>query len=137
MKFTFYNGGWWYYNEDLERIENVCGGWNCYIPTSEEIVEVDSWEDLDWSCLLDDSATTGWISPAGDFYGCAPREHDDIAHYILHSTERQLEEKGYVKIYRDAFSREYGWYSDKLRLTSAQLRVLEEKGLEIDEVFYD
>ena len=137
MKFTFYNGGWWYYNEDLERIENGCGGWNYHIPKPEEIVEANSWDDLDWSYLLDNTSITGWISPSGDFYGCAPRDHDDVAYYILHSTERELEKKGYVKIFRDAFSHEYGWYSDKLHLTSAQLHVLEEKGLEIDEVFYD
>ena len=94
MKFTFYNGGWWYYNEDLERIENGGGGWNYHIPKSEEIVEANSWDELDWSYLLDDTSITGWVSPSGEFYGCAPREHDDIAYYILHSTERELEKKG-------------------------------------------
>lgn len=137
MKFTFYNGGWWYYNEDLKRIENGSGGWNCHIPGPEEIVEANSWEDLDWSYLLDPDSPIGWVSPSGEFYGCDYRGHEDVAYYILHSSERELEVKGWVKIFMDGFTHEYGWYSDKLHLTSAQLHVLEEKGLEIDEVFYD
>lgn len=135
MKFIFYNGGWWEYNEDLERIENRHGGWNSYIPTSDEVVEVDSWEDLDWSCLLDSDSPIGWVSPTGDFYGCDVRAHEDVAYWVLHSSERELELKGWVKIYLDTFIHELGWYSDKLHLTSAQLHVLENKGLDIDEVF--
>ena len=136
MKFTFYNGGWWEYQEDLDRIVNDCGGW-CFYSKNMKIIEANSWDDLDWSYLLDDTSITGWISPSGDFYGCAPRDHDDVAYYILHSTEQELEVKGFVKIYFDPISHSYCWYSNKFHLTSAQLHVLEEKGLEIDEVFYD
>ena len=39
MKFVFYNNGWWEVQEELDRIVNVYGGWNCYKPKPEEIIE--------------------------------------------------------------------------------------------------
>ena len=133
MKFVFYNNGWWEYNEDLERIENSYGGWNSHTPTPEEIVEVSSWEDLDWSCLLDPDSPVGWISPSGEFYGCDCRAHEEVAYWVLHSTERELEVKGFVKIYFDTFSHKYDWYSNRLYLTPAQKHVLEDKGFVIED----
>lgn len=132
MKFVFYNGGWWEYQEDLDRIVNDCGGW-CFYSKNMEIVEANNWDELDWSYLLDDTKTTGWISPTGEFYGCKPRDHDDVAYWILHSSEQELEAKGFVKIYFDIFSHKYCWYSNRLYLTPAQKHVLEEKGFVIED----
>lgn len=132
MKFVFYNGGWWEYQEDLDRIVNDCGGWRFY-SKNMEIVEANNWDELDWSYLLDDTKTTGWISPTGEFYGCKPRDHDDVAYWILHSSEQELEVKGFVKIYFDTFSHKYCWYSNRLYLTPAQKHILEEKGFVIED----
>lgn len=90
-------------------IYNFAGGMNSGNDlTGQEIVEAESLYDLDWSNteLLSDKFDTGWVSPAGDFYGCGYSSHELQAKYVHKKTERQLEQLGFIKITK---TRRVGW----------------------------
>ena len=99
MKFLYVeDSGYWKIAGD--HIENEYGGRSSYRPSSnDKIVEYDSWADMYKATVRDDSQTTGWISPSGDFFGCAPQDHRIMAlYYFGEDDERDLERKGYIKI---------------------------------------
>lgn len=94
------DNGYWLIDGD--RLINRCGGWHDYKPSEDdEILEVDSWDDIIKLTIRDDSKTTGWIAPDGTFYGCNSQEHDDMARYFFGSSERSLENKGYIKVFEN------------------------------------
>lgn len=98
---TIRDNGWW--EIDGNKLYNIKGGFHYYDPSPNDIIiEADGWDDVPLEDFLcDDTAITGWIAPDGKFYGCDPMDHDLIASRVLHSSEEDLEEKGYVKIFRN------------------------------------
>ncbi len=92
------DNGYWEIRGD--RLVNQGGGWHPYYPSpDDEIIEVESYHDLDWSYLLNPESLYGWLSPEGEYYGCDYMQHAMIADLILDKDEIDMEEEGYVKIF--------------------------------------
>lgn len=132
---TVSDNGWWQISEDGKRLLNGAGGWHDYIPSDDDIIaEADSWEDLDWSCLIMPDSPYGWIDREGKWYGCKYSDHASVANLVLHSSERALEMQGWIKVYRN-FRGEVDWFFDcdlgaiRSRLTPAQVKTLEDHGI--------
>ena len=133
---TKYDNGYWKIVGNL--LVNRRGGHHIYRPSpDDEIIEADDWSGLPWAdILLVPDSITGWISPDGKFYGCNQYDHAEVAVWVLQASERELERKGWVKIYRTPPVRgvdvpediRYGWFGEHERLTSPQRKVLESKG---------
>ena len=120
------------------RLYNAAGGFHFYEPKEDDEIIESTWDEILYKQalrMLDPSKTTGWIAPDGTFYGCDYQDHWIVAERILNCTERELEERGYCKIYRNPIwcttdESEYSYYYEK-HLTEAQIDVLTSKGLEI------
>ncbi len=124
-----YDNGWW--RIDGNMLVNPCGGFHIYIPSpDDEIIEADDWNDITRLTVRDDSQTTGWLSPDGEFYGCKYSEHADLAECYIGKTERELEILGWVKIYYDPLTKKYS-YTYENELTNKQREIIENKGLEL------
>ena len=126
MKFVLENNSWWQLKDNY--VYNMFGGRHLAEPDLFT-VEAPDWEDLDWSCLLDRESYTGWIAPDGTWFGCADGDHGLIAKFLLKSSETQLEQKGWVKIYRSELTHMRDWYVKNLKATQAQIDTLLEKGI--------
>lgn len=97
---------------------------------TDEVSEVDSYLDLDWGkALLKPDSPYGFIDPYGKFYGCAYRDHDDLAQLYLKIN--LPEEFGWVKVY-DAYD-EIDYYTRRKFLTDAQVKTLMDRGIEVRE----
>ena len=129
------DNGWWEF--DGSYCYNRYGGRHPYAPgLHDEIVE-SSWEEVLRDDFLKhkDEFITGWLAPNGDFFGCAPEDHWDMAKYVFGKTERELEDSGYLKIYEVPFrlrallnnKTAYGYFG---RPTEAQMITLENLGIE-------
>jgi len=127
---------------DGEFCYNRYGGYHVYHPHPLDIVfEEDSWDDVIRTQLITkkDKYITGWISPNGGFFGCAPEDHDDVARYIFNKTQIELEEAGYIKVYENprrlrataSYNMEQYSYYCYNRPTSAQEITLERLGIKI------
>lgn len=131
---TIIDNGWWEISEDGTRLINIYGGWHNYTPREDDIVvEADSWYDLDWSHLLKPDSPYGWIDRDGKWYGCGYQNHSAVAEFVLGKTERDLEESGWVKLYR-RYNGETDWYMEsdqgiRNRITQAQIKTLKEHGI--------
>ena len=92
------DNGWWEYDPELGKVYNRNGGWHmyCHHPM-EEIIE-STWSEIFKKTLRDDSLKTGWISPDGEWFGCAAQAHALFAEEYLESYEEKLEEQGWVKV---------------------------------------
>ena len=134
------DGGIWEYNNG--KCYNRYGGHHDYRPHPLDVFfEEDSWSDVIRIQLITnkDKYITGWISPNGGFFGCAPEDHDDVARYIFNKTQTELENAGYIKVYenplrlRATASYNMGQYSYYCynRPTSAQEITLERLGIKI------
>jgi hypothetical protein len=131
--FVLENGenGWW------ELVGNTCynrvGGRHEYYPQDKDVfAEANDWDELDYSYLIKPDSEYGWVSPDGRFYGCKYADHSLMAKMYFKKSERQLEEEGWVKIFRDSYDRKPTWMSDKLMITGAQRITLESRGLQVD-----
>lgn len=120
------------------RLYNAVGGYHFYEPKEDDEIIESTWDDILYKQALkklDSSKTTGWIAPDGTFYGCDPEDHWEVAEFILNSTERELEEQGYCKIYSNPIwymTNESNYsYDYEKHLTQAQIDVLISKGLEV------
>ena len=123
--------GWW----ELENgmCYNRAGGRHEYWPTKfDKIVEAEDWKDLDYSYLIKPDSEYGWVSPDGHFYGCKYADHSFVASMYFKKSERQLENEGWIKIFRDSYDRKPTWMSDKLMITETQRITLESRGLQVD-----
>lgn len=96
------------------------------------IIQATSWEDLDWSCLLDRESSVGWIAPDGTWFGCEPKGHRDLAKWFLKSDENTLEKNGWIRVDRDAVTRKIEWYALKMRITVDQTLTLRKRGFEVE-----
>lgn len=127
-KYVKFDDFWWELEDGL--IYNRVGGHTAYDPeVCGPIVEVESFEDLDWSCLLKPDSKLGWVSPDGRFYGCEYTDHADVADLYFKKSERELEDEGWVKIWWSNFDHVRRWTNTKLMLTEAQKITLERMGL--------
>ena len=128
--------GWWEIHE--HRLYNRFGGSHSYFPTDADIiVECEDWNQLDWSCLISESSPYGWIDREGKFFFFFYSKHSDLAELYLHSSEKELEHKGWIKIYRN-YDRKpslYFEYSSAKFITDSQMKTLMELGFKEDEDF--
>ena len=131
MKFVFENDGWWKIVGN--KVVNVYGSKHSLNPELP-IIEVDDWDSLDWSFLLNRNSPYGWIAPDGTWFGCNYKRHIDVARWFLKSSEDKLEKAGWVKVYQ-AIPRTsiIDWYSDKYLITHAQAKTLHQKGFDISD----
>lgn len=134
------DNGWW--EICGSKLYNRAGGRHDYVPQEDDEIREGTWNDIIKETVVDNTQITGWIAPNGTFYGCSPLNHAVVAEYVLNSSEKGLEEQGYVKIFENpAFlRREYPEYpryeymrGDSHYPNSAQIHVLREKGLVIKE----
>lgn len=124
---TVIPNGWWEIVGD--RLVNQMGGYHLYTPSPNDIIaEAESYSDLDHSYLLDPRSEYGWISPEGRFYGCDYHRHEDVASFIFRASGAELEDKGWVRIYRNSFDGTKEWYCQKFP-TEFQKATLERLGL--------
>lgn len=98
---------WWEYDDSTPinnaTLHNMGFGKNSGNDlTGYEIVESESWLTLDWNGtkVLDNSFNTGWLSKDGKFYGCDYEYHANQAILVHHSSEREMEENGFMKLTR-------------------------------------
>ena len=130
------DNGWWKISENGKYLENRSGGYHGYTPREDDIiVEVDDWDDLDYSYLLKPDSPYGWIDRDGKFYGCDYRHHNALAIYVFRKDdEEDLIREGWVKVYRDFQGKICAYYDWSLgvrgRLTEAQEKTLDERNIE-------
>ena len=105
---------WWEYDDSTPinnaRLKNIGLGQNSGNDlTGYEIIEADSWYDLDWkgTKVYSPEYFTGWVSPDGKFYGCDYEYHLEQALFVHKTTMRDLEERGFIKITKKLRSDEY------------------------------
>lgn len=140
--------------EDLPIVVNIAGGRCPFYPVEDnfiEIIEVEEEEEplTREQCFPKNSPEFefGWISPEGDTYNtgfeghylaavmiCAELGYEDLAE------ERQLEEKGWIKISRDVpytyeTLHKQHIYTHGLRMTKKQADTLIDLGFSSDEDF--
>lgn len=96
---------WWEYDESTPlysaTLYNMFGGKNSGNDIRDyEIVDANGWACLDYfgTIVYHDSYKTGWLSPDGKFYGCDYTSHMTHARLVHKCSERELEEKGFIKI---------------------------------------
>lgn len=88
---------------------NMRGGW-CMKSDSDEIVSVAEYPDEDefikanrkdvYSYLIKSKSEYGWLAPDGTFYGCDYASHSDVAEFYFNKDEIELENEGWIKIFR-------------------------------------
>lgn len=135
--------GWWEYDKETGRVYNRAGGWHIFhAHPMQEFKECD-WEDILAMTIRNDDLQTGWIAPNGEWFGCETTDHEKLARYYLKTTERDLEEKGWIKVTEiPAFLRiqdpetfpnrlEYFFLNPYGFITKMQENTLFEKGLEL------
>lgn len=84
----------------------------------------EKWNEFVLSALKPES-NLGWIAPDGTFIGCDYYDHSFIAEEYLHSSEEQLEDSGWCKIYAlselDAQNNNICYYTKRvMHFTEAQ-----------------
>lgn len=123
------DNGWWEIVGD--RLYNINGGFHYLCDTSPNqiIVEAEDFHDLDWSCLLRPDSPYGWIDVHGKFFGCHFMEHDLLAEYYFKCSEIDLENAGFVKVYRN-YDGKQSYYTQK-HLTEQQEKTLIDLGVKI------
>ena len=124
MYFVFENNNWWQVKGT--DLYNMAG--SHHRMEKGLIIQASDWTDLDWSCLLSRKSSVGWIAPDGTWFGCEPRNHALLAELFLKSDEKTLEQKGWVKVYRDWTTRKLDWYVKDFIVTQDQAKTLRKKG---------
>lgn len=133
---TFQNGetkdnGWW--ELDGDYLYNVCGGRHVFCSDElAEIIEAESWPDFyekhASKIFLKPNSPYGWLSPSGEFFGCSHTGHQDLATYFFKSSERELEDNGYIKISAEPFGCNLQTYYSKDFISENQKIWLEKNG---------
>lgn len=146
--------GWRHIDKDrLPIVVNESGGRCSFFPVEKNFVEIievpESQEPLTREqCFPKNSSEFGfgWISPDGDTFNTGFEGHYRAAAmlckeygYSTFSPERTLEEKGWVKIFRDAPYTPDNWkkriYAEKLKITKKQADALVDLGYSADDDF--
>lgn len=146
--------GWRHINpEDLPVVVNSVGGRCSFYPIEDNFVEIIEVEEDEEPLTREqrfpkNSAEFefGWISPDGDTYNTGFEGHYEAAvmlckeyGYSHYSPERQLEERGWLKIMREAPYTPDNWrkkiYAEGLKITKKQADTLIDLGYSSDEEF--
>jgi hypothetical protein len=103
-----------------------------------EIVEADSFEDLDWkkTCLYrpDEKSDYGWLDRSGNFFACDYEDHAIVACRIFGKYDQTLEAEGWVKL---STSYSDGWYHrGEVGITQEQGNWLTNNGFKVVEGDY-
>lgn len=105
VKFVKLGNYWYEYDETTPlnnaRLWNTGLGCSSGIDISNNIVvEANDFTELDWhgTSVYDNCYNTGWLAPDGTFYGCDYKHHKEHAKYVQKLTEREMEERGFIKI---------------------------------------
>ena len=105
MFFVKIDNYWWKYDITSKvnnaTVYNRMGGRQTKLDlTGYEIVQAKDWQYLDWSdtSVLNSDYKSGWLSPEAIFYGCDYSSHSAQASLVHNCSERQLEQKGWIKI---------------------------------------
>ena len=135
--------GWWEYRPETGKVYNRNGGWHNFSEHPMQEFKEGEWPDIIAMTIRDDSLLTGWIAPDGEWYGCESTEHVSLANYLLKTSERDLEERGWIKVteipwylHREDPTNwpnryEYYHFSNTHRITKAQEKTLADHGLEL------
>ena len=133
------DNGWWQIVDGVAY--NSLGGHHNYTPhPMEEFRVFKDWGDLYEHTTRDDSQTTGWISPDGEFFGCRRYDHHRLEMYVIKKGDcKELEANGWIKIYFNPLSLtgicdEYGYFGSP---NKKQRKVLESKGIPPDRYCID
>lgn len=104
------DNGWWELGDD-GYVYNRNGGRHSYVAKKEKERKQATWDDITKDYLLAevDKYDTGWLAPDGRFYGCDYMNHSLFAEFVFKTNERDLEEKGYCKIYRSMLDGKLGF----------------------------
>lgn len=116
------------------RLVNLNGGWHDYRPSkNDKVYEVENYEDLPFrDYYINNDFKTGWLDRNGNFFGCDYMEHEFVAWYVFHKEEHELEEMGWVKIYKNIFEGGYDYlHYSRLPLTDSQKKYLIDNGFDI------
>jgi len=141
-KYVMFNGGWW----ELvgNRLFNRAGGW-CPASLADiaKAVEAPDMESLDYNGtdVLNSKFITGWIDRNGVHYGCFYMCHIAQAEYVHHSSEPELEERGWVKVYQSNWGRHcsngYEFIIMRYKVSEAQIATLKRLGFTDEEIERD
>lgn len=104
-KYVKVDGFWWEYDprtpkENATLYSIISFARSSYNNLTDlEILDCDE-SDLNWenTTIFDNSYLTGWLSPEGVFYGCDYNHHKLQAKLVHKCSERDMEERGFVKI---------------------------------------
>lgn len=139
--------------------ENVDGRNSCPSPADDKIIEP-SWKEALKRESRNNTKTSGWIAPNGDFFGCGYGDHSFLAEALFNSSCSEMQADGYCMIYWNRYADNdfdlplgdlmipdetlaniaassqkgsYDYYCDT-PLTAAQKEVLQKKGVKIREI---
>ncbi len=130
------DNGWWEIKNG--KCYNLAGGYHDYVPSEDDEIREGTWESILHDTTRDDSQMTGWVAPDGTFYGCKPYAHSLCAEYVIGIEERDLEERGYVKVFENparlrqhvaGMQRYTAARMDGHHINEAQRKILLDKGI--------
>lgn len=125
------DNGWWELNGDC--LVNAYGSCHAYVTDNlAEIIEAESWRDFyekhASKIFLKPNSPYGWLSPSGEFFGCSHTGHQNLATYFFKSSERELENNGYIKISTEPFGCNLQTYYSRNFISENQKIWLEKNG---------
>ena len=92
--------GCWKIGDD-GYVYNSVGERHSYEPSDDdEIIEADGWPEIFKMTVRNNSEETGFISPDGEFFGCKFEHHYLMAEYFFGMSEREMESKGFIRIFK-------------------------------------
>ena len=140
---------WWHLDPDGKKLWNE--GWSFnYLSSTDIIVEtinLKNWKELwkdksniektsEYQELIADSNNKelkiGWLAPDGKMHYCKYSNHITYVHLILESDVKQLENLGWIHIYKSYYDHEIFFQTGKL--TDAQkYTIVNELGFKLGE----
>lgn len=133
------DNGWW--ELDGHYLVNKYGGRHTYDTKEKaEVIEAKSWLDFyeknAEKIFLKKDSPYGWLSPSGEFFGCSHTGHQNLANYFFKSSEKELEEKGYIKISTEPMGCDLQAYFSKDFISENQKIWLEKNGFIEEENYF-
>lgn len=86
--------GGWCLKECIEIIES-----GVFTGTKEQFIELYRREFYDY--LIKEDSPYGWLSPFCEWFPCAYTRHQDVAVDYLGYDEEELEERGWIKVFKE------------------------------------
>ena len=120
-----------------EIVRNFMGGW-CF-KNNYEIMEdlgehdKDEFEEIHrkeiYAWVIKEDSPYGWLSPSCEWLPCGFRDHEAVAFYYLGEDETDLEDRGWLKIFRNYPGEDPCCYSN--RITALQQEWCENHGVKV------